>query len=216
MLPNSSRIASKVVKPPPSNPQKQKQSGDKFEKFQHLKNDSEFMSFMKEMVKNTMTSNEREPEPGMSRANVRPKQQTKRDSRGMAVDNVAIVSKQPQQLMFKSPSDTTIYSPGLLKLSQEGPMPLQARVSPGMNLNLNPSLKTSHDLSIIDKISNFVESIRLDSCRPRNSPLRRKGVELVSSTGRKSHADDIRVVQQEKAIPTSPEQEDFQLLVQAE
>ena len=112
--------------------------GSKYEKFKHWRNDPDFKEFLKEFVDERISDN------GQS--------QRLKESKGRSSDGTETIPCTPknkkgevnqgraQVQMFKSPFDTTIYSPGLRRASNE-------------------------DVSLIEKISNFVESIRLDSRR---------------------------------------------------
>ena len=71
---------------------------------------------------------------------------------------------------FKSPSDTTIYSPGLRRASNE-------------------------DISLIEKISNFVESIRIDERRSRSTGKDK------DRQGRSKPSRDVRRVVQPTSSP---------------
>ena len=106
----------------------------------------------------------------------------------------------PPVRTFKSPSDTTLYSPGLCKVSNKD------------------------DLNIIERISNFVEKICLDNNRAGRSivtpPVNdNRRVEQISSAGRREHehwampstsSRDVETTQHEHGKVTD------QLLIQAE
>ena len=93
------------------------------EKFAHLCNDPDFRQFLDEVVDKRMA--EKVPKSKRKQGNI---------------DNVNVTDIPYKPQAVKSPSDTTIYSPGLRRVSNE-------------------------DVSLIEKISNFVESIRLDGKR---------------------------------------------------
>ena len=100
------------------------------------------------------------------------------NKKGNVVDDCDEVEVQNIQLveshvpLVKSPSDTKIYTPALHKLNNE-------------------------DISLIEKISNFVESIRLDSRKEMNS--RRD-----STPNRSACGGDIRYVEQVDKTQQSP------------
>ena len=120
------RVASKVVVPVSN--RKQKDNDDQHEgKFNHLKNDPAFKSFLDQMVDDRMAARE-----ALESRKKEKSSKTSKDS------NVV-------KHTFKSPSDTTIYSPGLKKANV--------------------------DDNILDKISNFVENIRLDNRRNSTIPV---------------------------------------------
>ena len=155
-------VALKVVKVPNSSvdcSDRETQRSDKYVKFQQLRDDPDFRSFLRDMVGDTMA----ETSSGKTS-----KQQTKSSKKG-TLDNLAksqlndnldsgnvisqnqspvtrivqgqtLPSQLPPRSLVKSPSDMTLYSPGLRKANIE-------------------------DINLIEKISNFVESIRLDSNR---------------------------------------------------
>ena len=96
---------------------------DKYDKFDHQRKDPDFKQFLSEMVMDQLTGNQHKEKSGSKKA------------RG----ETQITPK-----LIKSPSDTTIYSPGLRKIHQD-------------------------NVLLIEKISQFVESIRLeDSDRSRS------------------------------------------------
>ena len=122
------RVPSKVVKvnrnrkqqeltPPPRS----------VDKYGHLCHDPEFRKFLDKML------DDREKE----RSTDKTSSNRHKSNRGMS-DGIDIHNHNHQPLNFKSPSDTTIYSPGLRKVNQ-------------------------NDIALIEKISDFVENIHLDS-----------------------------------------------------
>ena len=155
------KLASKVVKVDhPS----QRSTSHKGDKFSHLRNDPDFASFLDEMLDNQMSVREWNSGASSSRHHndsdhcdhwTNRKQQSKQSKEQSLneVDNnnvqqVQIIQNKVIEQMdggcprlthtFKSLSDTTIYSPGLRKTS----------------------CNTEND-ALIDKISNFVESIKI-------------------------------------------------------
>ena len=80
------------------------------------------------------------------------------------MDNFGVQKRNTHQIV-KSPSDTTIYTPGLRRMSNE-------------------------EVSLIEKISDFVESIRLDG-KNRVSRIQR---DLVDHQTKPSTSRDGRVV----------------------
>ena len=127
------QVASKVVKKhQPKVSQKENLVGDisssspRVDKFSYLRHDPDFKKFLNEMF------NERSGKKGEfsveERQNEEQSRQKRNDKKGKGNSLKEII---------KSPSDTTIYSPALRRMSNE-------------------------DVSLIEKISNFVESIRLD------------------------------------------------------
>ena len=149
-------VSSKVIKP-----NKNPQRSDKFSQFAHLKNDPEFRQFVSELVVDAKTATN--AAEGAEHGHI-PRESSKvkhkkgnnftfnssqndfdsdiplTDLAGNTERQNHVVCSRPN---FKSPSDTTIYSPGLQKIS-------------GHSSQIN-------DIALIDKISNFVEGIRLDS-----------------------------------------------------
>ena len=122
----------------------------KSDKFQSLKDDPEFQKYLDQAVAEKLDKertiliqqikgNEGNDENANGNANVTPYKMSKRVAQPILNSNVV-----------KSPSDTTIYAPGLNK-----------NVSPG-TLNRLQSNKLGR-LANIDKISEFVAQIRLES-----------------------------------------------------
>ena len=166
-------IASKVVK---VNKQGATTKATKADKFQHLKDDPDFADFLNNMLDAKLAA--RAPADPCSSHDKQSKQRGsstirnnaedgKSRSRGIVdIQNVQTdmvspvnegVKNTPVQVsarnsphVFKSPSDTTIYTPGLRKACNE-----------------------SEELSLIEKISNFVESIHLDGKRSSSVQQRR-------------------------------------------
>ena len=167
-----------------------------FDKFSHLRNDPEFKAFLKEMVDDQRYQSK---EKGKERQEGSSKERHKKhrsatatssdrsakgtlpgvdnliDSSNCVVKNEMQVSERPQgemtvrasmqQRLTKSPSDTTIYSPVLRRINND-------------------------DVSLIQKISNFVESIRLDGRRHERD---RSVVDETSSSCRHIDQDsDVR------------------------
>ena len=121
------------------------------DKFAHLRHDPDFKDFLNEILDERMSvkapesadRTRRLPESAdHSAERIRPSSKSK-TSKGIDADIEATPHKVLKLLVFKSPFDTTIYSPGLRHASNE-------------------------DVSLIEKISNFVESIKLDSRRDRS------------------------------------------------
>ena len=134
-----SHPVSKVVKVPT------KDTDTKTDKFSHLHNDPDFKLFLKEMVDERIAGSSKEKGRGQSSQSKdrrRGSSSAVRNEKGSNLDlelSDQIVEKHTlKPSAIKSPSDTTIYSPGLRKMSNE-------------------------DVSLIKKISQFVESIRIDS-----------------------------------------------------
>ena len=105
-------------------------------------------------------------------------------------NKVQSVAKSPN---FKSPSDTTIYSPGLRHINNE-------------------------EVSLMEKISNFVESIRLDTRKqPRQSPAAANGARRRDNTDNQEPdwVVDQLLVQAEKfkAKIEAPKGNDFQSML---
>ena len=136
---NNNTVASKVVKM-----NKGQNRQNRYSKFMHLKNDPDFKDFLSEIVDNKLAAQgERTASssaPRKEKVNSRITQSEYKNKGGTPSRAV-----QPN---FKSPSDTTIYSPGLRRVNRTPVSPLGENVT---------------ELSIIDKISNFVESIKIDS-----------------------------------------------------
>ena len=142
------RVASKVIKV--SNPQKvtqNEQSTSKFDKFSQLRNDPDFKQFLNEMVDVKLAAAKHNTDDSDD------DHQAYSDSRKSKSRSNSKSAKQPKGRIeihtqggspaFKSPSDMTIYSPGLRKIMQD----------------------EENNIAIIDKISNFVEWIRIDNDR---------------------------------------------------
>ena len=115
----------------------------RLDKFAHLKADPEFKEFLKEIVDQQVKADRAERRADYSHSPVH-----RNGSKGRSKPKKGMVN---QPFLVKSPSDTTLYSPGLRKVNNE-------------------------DVTLIEKISNFVESIwledRLDRSRQcqSNSP----------------------------------------------
>ena len=163
---HSQKVASKVVKIP-NRMDTAAEAEDKYAKFRHLRNDPDFRSFLGEMVDDRMKKSSRLTERSEKGKH---KLKTNKDmdsdnllhfseedtAQGHETEHVPQfshdkrISKDTVQSpgllhnLHKSPSDTTLYSPGLRKASQ-------------------------NDIALIEKISNFVESIRLDSNKAATS-----------------------------------------------
>ena len=126
------RVASKVVLPSKNvsrsrhdkhdKPSKHDKR-DKFAKYSHLRKDPEFNQFLDEMLDDKIAARDHSAK--------------KRDRNHQSKTKQKGTVNSPQPPTFKSLSDTTIYSPGLRKA-------------------------TDNDILLIEKISNFIESIRLD------------------------------------------------------
>ena len=104
----------------------------------------------------------------------------KTDSQEQIVDSSTQKGKQIRNQTVKSPSDTIIYSPGLRKLN-------------------------SDEVTLIEKISNFVESIRLDGSR--SSRIRSNNVhrdDMVARTPLISPVRDRRHVETASTSRQSP------------
>ena len=147
-------VKSKVVK----NAAKTTTPKSRLEKFNHLRQDPDFRMFINEVVDERMKSDKKSGGTSSSvNANQSKRQETHQPRRPLQaktgqtptqVKTGQIVQSRinhsggmPNIMNCKSPSDTTLYSPGL-------------RMA---NVNSND------EISIIDKISNFVENIRIDS-----------------------------------------------------
>ena len=155
---------SKNVKTPEKDGQDHR-SSSRYSQFQHLKDDPEFRDFLRDMINNRSRS----PESKVKCRNHESRGRSKHKGiEGEITETVEsnlnvpvmvnsllpLVSRSPlnnqdpshvQKRLFKSPSDITIYSPGLCRINQE-------------------------EVNIIDKISNFVEKIQLDSNRTSLRP----------------------------------------------
>ena len=131
------RVASKVVRA-----SKQPTKVDKFNKFSHLRNDPDFREFLDKIIDSKMDGkHEREDSQHRSRDNSGQHRKRERssevkgDSHGKRKqENNRKGIDNPIVGIYKSPSDTTLYSPELQKAKQ-------------------------NEMSLIDKISNFVENI---------------------------------------------------------
>ena len=153
-------------------------NGNKFAKFQHLRDDPDFKSFLSEMLDDKLKAKQPEVLPSGSGKPIKVSRgSTNNRSKGICnigndgdtnmIDTNCIIgqskvntpcgqgqsnvhtpcgqdrNRMQMQPIIKSPSDTTIYSPGLRKVND--------------------------DAMLIEKISNFVESICLDSKRSASS-----------------------------------------------
>ena len=212
------KVASKIVNVNKGN--------TRMDKFAHLKNDPDFKDFLKEWVDERV--NEKLPRKAgessvdnrdNSERRARSKSQGQRKTKGTpiqlsqeAVSPMFNRSNTPITPALKSPSDTTIYSPGLRKVNNE-------------------------DVALIEKISHFVKSIRIDEKRERgfNSNSKRdtpdQHTPLATDTRHVEHAGQQNgsssrsrghgsaIVRQQSARPSPNKQPDTmteQLLLQAE
>ena len=132
-----SRVASKVVKIP-NKPLPQSQN--RFQKFQHRKDDPDFTQFQSEMVdKKIAGKNTSEKQSKGGGKTIRDSDETiSKEQNANSQNNNDQGNVQPR--VFKSSSDTTLYTAVLKKISNS-------------------------DASLIEKISNFVESITLEDKR---------------------------------------------------
>ena len=130
------KVQSKVVR---ANKQQEtigKRSG--MEKFSHLRSDPDFKQFLSEIVDERMNSSSKQ-------SSKQDKQQDKQQQHRRECNDGMNINI-PRVQLFKSPSDTTIYSPGLCKISA---------------IDQNDQTGLNDDMTMIDKISNFVENIRI-------------------------------------------------------
>ena len=165
----------------------------KLAKFQHLKNDPEFKDFINDILDSKLASQN-------------PQETSKNRSKK---------GNDGRNNLVKSPSDTTLYSPGLRKIG------------------MNPSNLTSN-LKTIDDISNFVDGIRIStevaqtSSNSKRSHGQQSGGRNVfpneiattsdgghSSTSAKRRSVDARIVMQDTDRNMTDRNTD-QLLLQAE
>ena len=138
------RVPSKVVKVR-RRMENNKTASQKFKKFSHLCHDPDFKDFLNEVLDERENSRSTDNHPVEDR-------QTRRDEyrKNITKGNNGsdkVVNSNGKIQNVKSPSDTTIYSPGLRKMSND-------------------------DVSLMEKISNFVESIRLDGKNRISRPIR--------------------------------------------
>ena len=111
-------------------------------KFQHLKDDPEFNDFLDEVL--DLKLSDKTAAENLVAANENRNQRKDAPQRsGTSKTGNQDMPNRKSALVIKSPSDTTIYSPGLRKLSC--------------------SNQSDYDNNVIEKISNFVDSIRIDS-----------------------------------------------------
>ena len=172
------RIASKVVKVN----RKNEVESNGTQKFDYLRNDPSFREFLKEVIGESKGDGRTDSNKSRH-LHDSPDQHEKIDH--VHARNTVRSSKHPNHtpektgkgielspahlklpLLAKSPSDTTIYTPGLRKASIE-------------------------DVSLIEKISNFVESIRIDERRNAHRHKNWDG-------GLKGGQQDVRVVEQKQ------------------
>ena len=208
-------VASKIVKVSKDTPR------SRFDKFSHLREDPEFRDFVKELIHDEHSGNKKNKDShcrknkssrsrsrSRSRSNnnrrhdrdhhhchrssssrrslSKDKDKHRRSGKGdcdcerntsdyeMNSSNVEIRQRRQRQVpLIKSPSDSTLYSPALKQMSNE-------------------------EVTLIDKISNFVESIRLD-CKSsdwngnntgRNDRLKQTSVDEVRRQGSRDVRQD--------------------------
>ena len=121
-------------------------TNDKYNKFSHLRNDPDFKSFLDELIDDRMGSKKRAKTDDHDHDN-RGQDGHKQNRKGISSGENCVElrdSTPNHQRTFKSPSDTTIYSPGLRKANND-------------------------KIALIEKISNFVENICLDGSRSRSN-----------------------------------------------
>ena len=139
--------------------------GKSYAKFQHLKDDPEFNDFLDNMLDRKLSNKttdhtENRTTRGESAANIQDIGKNNNSNRAM---------QKPH--LVKSPSDTTLYTPGLALANTQ----------------------QQRDNNAIDKISNFVESIRIDGSAPNR---RNEGV-----NDRDSRQNSIRISSKRSEIP---------------
>ena len=158
-------VSSKVVQvdkctsQPQSSQHHKISSPSRFDKFSHLRHDPEFKDFLDEMIDSRMSHSRQGTKSSSYGRNVaeqhiedtntrQAKSKTSKGHKGIVNDQVHEQQHEPQIVRVintvKSPSDTIIYSPALRKMSQD---------------------RHDSDAALIDKISDFVENIKLDRCR---------------------------------------------------
>ena len=174
-------------------------------KFSHLKNDPEFKQFLEHMLDNRMAAR---GEIGSGEKLKRNKSKDKSSKDIEKIDGEVYDSLRTEQARLhlstvKSPSDTTIYSPRLCKVT--------------VNHDGNGN---DTDSTLIDKISNFVEGIRLDaenkrSCDVEKSTPRVDVRKVMHNDSTRN--DSSRGRRERSKSPTpNPDRIADQLLVQAE
>ena len=146
-------VKSKVVKP-------HNEPNPRTAKFNHLRQDPDFRQFLNEVLD--------ERDNRVNHSTKRKRSDKKQKGENLTVDCEHVDHDQAHRKksihpmpMVKSPSDTTIYSPGLRKASKE-------------------------DVSLIEKISNFVESIKLDGKNRVSRPVVDEGEPAKHGKGQNS------------------------------
>ena len=127
---NNKKVASKVIKV--------NKVTLKAEKFNQWQNDPDFKQFLGEVMDEHLAA--RKPSTPRVQGKSKSEQQSSNSQNVQNIQADSTPIRLIRDINFKSPSDTTIYSPGLRKVNSE-------------------------DVSLIEKISNFVESIKLDMKR---------------------------------------------------
>ena len=131
-------------------------SRSRFNKFSHLRNDPEFKDFLEEIIDNRVEKKNKAGRKGNANDNldvenvdvsavcesaiVDVANHDNHENQNLENENINTPKNEHCRQLIKSLSDTTIYSPALRRASNE-------------------------DVSLMEKNSNFVESIRLDSRR---------------------------------------------------
>ena len=141
----TNRVASKVVKVNQRADNNNEQSHQsRLSKFQHLKDDPDFKLFLNEVVDERMAGRRRSSDSRKRKSSkAKGTEEYVDETHGNEINH----HDNHHVNMVKSPSDTTIYSPGLRKASRE-------------------------DVALIEKISNFVESIRIDDRKNQRTKLK--------------------------------------------
>ena len=178
-LQHHGKVASKVVKvnKVTSATNKGQSATDKFS---HLCNDPDFRVFLNEVLDERMSSKRNESSEDRSTSKNRKRKGTElyqNDTAGDLGQNyqscVTNNVNMNSQLIHKSPSDTTLYSPGLRKTNDNA------------------------EAAIIDKISDFVENICLDN----NRKERRSGFESAHSSAAGHSSVSVRISSQQHRSP---------------
>ena len=198
-------IADNSVIPPVQKPVSRSVKANKLDKFKHLRNDPDFNEFLDEVLDKKLA------DKGDKNHQQKEKDRGKKGNDTVNRDSV----NRPN--LIKSPSDTTLYSPGLRKALTNVVTRMEASksIDEEIELSNSESRKTTNlsDKTLMEKISNFVDNLRLDAER---------GSSRRDDTDRERNMDLRKVIQQQRKAQDDEEstsrvdQATDQLLIQAE
>ena len=156
-------------------------------KYQHLKDDPEFNDFLDAMLEKLARSgNNKDLQRDRSTS-------AKRNDKTNTRKKGNECSKSKHNNLVKSPSDTTLYAPGLRKIN---PSPNHDNHDGFLRNFTRQSDKQNVETSMIDKISRFVDNIRITSER-NNTGRQRSPVRAPPGSG------DVRVIEENNGPSTS-------------